>query len=193
MTKYSFAIPNAKTNSYRLISFFMLAINLLIFGYVFLIASGNNQKNLSLVGVFINGAGIAKFFLNNYSGTKNRKNFRVEIVFIISALLWLFIGKYVLAFMLLFFAVLGFYTNKQLIIYINENGIRYPSFPPKLLLWPAVEQVILKDDVLTIDMKDNRLLQFAIDKLNTLVIDETEFNKFCIIQLTVIPNAVKQS
>ncbi|MEO7562510.1 MAG: hypothetical protein ABIT07_07945, partial [Ferruginibacter sp.] len=139
MTKYSFAIPNAKTNSYRLISFFMLAINLLIFGYVFLIASGNNQKNLSLVGVFINGAGIAKFFLNNYSGTKNRKNFRVEIVFIISALLWLFIGKYVLAFMLLFFAVLGFYTNKQLIIYINENGISYPSFPPKLLLWPAIE------------------------------------------------------
>ncbi|MEO6537703.1 MAG: hypothetical protein ABIT07_08310, partial [Ferruginibacter sp.] len=95
--------------------------------------------------------------------------------------------------MLLFFAVLGFYTNKQLIIYINENGISYPSFPPKLLLWPAIEQVILKDDVLTIDMKDNKLLQFAIDKLNTPVIDETEFNGFCITQLTRIDNIVKQT
>ena len=183
MNKYSIAIANEKAAVYKLITGIMIFINLLVFGFVFFNTTAITQKKISLLGLFLNGIAITLFFLYNYSKTKYLKNYRVETALIISALLWLFIGKYLLSVLLICFSIMGFYTNKKLTIQFSENGILYPSFPAKLFLWVRVEQVMLKDDILTIDMKNNKLLQFAIDKKNTVAIDEAEFNKFCREQL----------
>jgi hypothetical protein len=39
--------------------------------------------------------------------------------------------------------------------------------------------VILKDDILSIELKDNRLFQFSLDKNIAAAIDSAAFNNFC--------------
>ncbi len=63
-----------------------------------------------------------------------------------------------------------------------DEGIVYPSFPEKNIQWNQLHNVILKDEVLTIDFKNNKLLQAQID-INTIQPNETSFNIFCQQQL----------
>jgi hypothetical protein len=183
MDNYFIEIPNEKTKTYRLITLLMLIMNGLIFGFVFINITASFDRKVSLLGIILNIISVAVFVTFNYSKINRLKNYSVEIGFIISALLWLLIGKYLLAIFLLAFAVFGYFTNKKFIISISKEGIKYPSFPVTLFLWQDVVNVILKDDILTIDLKDNHLFQFTLPKSNTASIDENEFNVFCKSQL----------
>ena len=54
----------------------------------------------------------------------------------------------------------------------------FNSFPKKIILWPAVNNVVLKDGLLTIDLKNNTLIQKQVnDEVSAAV--EFEFNEFC--------------
>jgi hypothetical protein len=76
------------------------------------------------------------------------------------------------------FAFMGLKTIRKLEIVINKIGVEYPSFPKKIFQWTEVEQVVLKDGMLTIDLKNNKLIQFVISsKENNL--DEAQFNEHC--------------
>ena len=195
MNSYSIYIPNDKATAYKWVTFIMLFINLLGFGFIFLNTAANSQKNLSIIGMSINNIALVIFLLQFYSKKDFLKIYRVEIIFIINALLWLIIGKYLLAILLIAFAVFCFYSNKKSVINFSPEGIRYPSFPSKLFLWADTEQVMLKDDILTIDLKNNKLLQFALDRQNTVAIDEAAFNEFCKVQSAAEPSlrGTKQS
>ena len=48
--------------------------------------------------------------------------------------------------------------------------------------WTEIAQIICKDDILTIDLKDNKLLQLNIEKNFAERFDVNEFNKFCRLQ-----------
>lgn len=60
----------------------------------------------------------------------------------------------------------------------SKDKISFNTFPKKILLWNDVNNVMIKDGLLTIDKKNNQLLQKEIDGEVTEDI-ETEFNKFC--------------
>ena len=81
--------------------------------------------------------------------------------------------------MLLLFAVMSFFANKKTVVTFNDEGVIYPSFPVKKYLWSQITHVICKDDILTIDLKDNKLLQLNIDKKFAAEFDADEFNIFC--------------
>jgi hypothetical protein len=56
--------------------------------------------------------------------------------------------------------------------------IVFNSFPKKMVLWPTLNNVILKDGLLTIDLKNNTLIQKQVnDPVEQQV--EQEFNAFC--------------
>src|SRR6476469_7012240 len=60
----------------------------------------------------------------------------------------------------------------------NEEGITFNSFPRKEIAWSQVANAVLKDGLLTIDRKNNKLFQ----KETESDIDpqiEAEFNSFC--------------
>ncbi|MFM8806066.1 MAG: hypothetical protein ACKOD1_01770, partial [Sphingomonadales bacterium] len=69
---------------------------------------------------------------------------------------------------------------RPLRVVFSDQGIDYPSFPRRIIEWDQVEQVIVKDDLLTIDLRSNRLLQHPIEK-NSFIDDRevTEFNAHC--------------
>lgn len=60
----------------------------------------------------------------------------------------------------------------------DENEIVFNSFPQKKYLWKDVANAILKDNILTIDLKNNKLIQKEIDA-EISEADEKDFNEFC--------------
>ncbi|MDE3145721.1 MAG: hypothetical protein KGL19_16345 [Bacteroidota bacterium] len=60
----------------------------------------------------------------------------------------------------------------------DKDEIVFNSFPQKKYLWKDVANAILKDNILTIDLKNNKLIQKEIDA-EISEADEKDFNEFC--------------
>ncbi|MDB5211737.1 MAG: hypothetical protein JWQ30_2564 [Sediminibacterium sp.] len=63
-------------------------------------------------------------------------------------------------------------------IAFNEEGIIINSFPRRSYHWALLSNVVLKDCILTIDFKNNQLIQKETLE-DTTVQEEKEFNEFC--------------
>jgi hypothetical protein len=60
----------------------------------------------------------------------------------------------------------------------DDEGITINTFSKKYYPWSLINNVVLKDGLLTIDYKDNRLFQKEIEEQVSPVL-ESEFNEFC--------------
>ncbi len=60
----------------------------------------------------------------------------------------------------------------------DEEEIVFNSFPRKHFSWNAVNNVVLKDGLLTIDFVTNRLIQKELESFPSIK-EEAEFNAFC--------------
>ena len=60
----------------------------------------------------------------------------------------------------------------------DEEEIAFNTFPKKIVLWKDISNVVLKDGILTIDLKNNTLIQKEVDA-DISEADEQDFNDFC--------------
>jgi hypothetical protein len=63
-------------------------------------------------------------------------------------------------------------------IAFGKDEIVINSFPKKVFLWKDLNNVIIKDGIITVDFKSNKLIQKEIQSGSTLQ-DEKDFNEFC--------------
>lgn len=88
---------------------------------------------------------------------------------------------------LLFFALARIESEalRPMEIGFAEDHIRIGGWWPKRIPWIALSNVVLKDGLITLDYKDNRLFQRETDDLDDEEYDgtEDEFNVFCRRQL----------
>ncbi len=76
------------------------------------------------------------------------------------------------------FAVAVKYSYVQPSIEISENGIRVKkTYNNKQYNWDSFNNVVLKDGLLTLDFKNNKVLQLELD--NAASPDQKHFNNFC--------------
>ncbi len=64
----------------------------------------------------------------------------------------------------------------------SENKVIFNSFPKRTLEWDKINNALIKDGLITIDQKNNKLFQKEIDSGVSLQV-EKEFNEFCRQQL----------
>jgi hypothetical protein len=177
MHNYRIHLSNPKAGTYRLITLMISIINCTAFGFVFFVLGSRFQSKLIDLGF---GISIAALLIYVYMMiSKKKSSMRIEISFIIAALIWMLTGQVLLGFFLALFALLGFFANRELIIGISKEGVNYPSFPPKLIKWEDISQTILKDNILSIDLKNNNLIQHRLLPADAAKIDEKSFNLFC--------------
>ncbi len=115
---------------------------------------------------------------------RKTKRVTLDIALILIALFWISRGRYLISLLLLSVAGIGFYIHRTKQVIVSEAGVRYPYFIDKLIGWSEVSNILLKDDILTIDLKDNSLLQSAVS-FKDGGIDADEFNDYCKHQLQV--------
>ncbi len=64
----------------------------------------------------------------------------------------------------------------------SEETVVINSFPKKKFNWTDIQNVILKDNLLTVDFKNNKLIQKELNEEVSPLIEQ-EFNEFCRKQL----------
>ncbi|HET6768197.1 MAG TPA: hypothetical protein VFH08_12380 [Chitinophagaceae bacterium] len=182
MRKYSFILKNVKTKNYRLISQLLVLFNLL--GFVFLLINSEVRivKNIILVFATLITAVYTFFTIMEWMSGKPLPDFWHRSIFGVCALVWMKEGFWWLSLMLLVFIVLDVIAHKTLVVHVTDKTIVVPYIRQKDVSWDEVNNVILKDGLLTIDFKNNKLFQHLI--LNSDEdISEKEFNEFCRQQL----------
>ena len=71
------------------------------------------------------------------------------------------------------------FFNKKPSIQVSEAGITISKlFSDKKYLWDEFSNLIFKDSLLTLDFKNNKLIQLKIEE-NESTVNENEFNHFC--------------
>lgn len=65
---------------------------------------------------------------------------------------------------------------------VDETGISFNSFPAKAYKWNDLNNLVVRDGLLTVDYKTNKIFQKEID-VESNVVEEMEFNTFCQEQL----------
>ena len=175
MNKFIIEIPNEKAGTYRLVSFIILAINFFVFGEVFIRAINSASYAAAIGGLVINAIPAIFYLLNK----RHIRSPFLEISFFATAVLWLLWGNYLFAILMVLFSPLSYFANRKQQVVFSEAGIEYPSFPVKKYSWAETEQVIFKDDILTIDLKNNKLIQLNIDPKISSGLNIGHFNSFC--------------
>ena len=188
MKEYIVQLPNEKAKTYQVVTAIILLINLLALG-MFSINTPDPNK-IIWGGMTMSMLALLYFAFNFY--TKRLSPFRTGISFIVIAIFWILVGKYLLAAFILLFAIAGFFTSRKFNVIFSADKILYPSFPVKTFLWDEVSNVILKDNVLTIDLKNNKLIQSVIEKVSADEIDENDFNKFCREQMNLTAKSLSR-
>ena len=129
-----------------------------------------------MAAIAISSAFIAFYFRN-----KNEKAI-ITGAFILLSLAWIVAGYWVVGVLNILFMILHIGALQKPIVSINESQVIYPSFPKKKIDWQELSNLIIKDGLLTIDFKNNRIIQQQIADISS-TIDEKEFNDFCRQQL----------
>lgn len=95
---------------------------------------------------------------------------------------WVLLGYWWVGLIVILFVFLYWTSQQEIRIVINEAGTKYDFFPRRFVQWNDLNNLVLKDGLLTIDRKNNRITQAMIDENKTSV-NEKEFNEFCNQQL----------
>jgi hypothetical protein len=69
-------------------------------------------------------------------------------------------------------------AQRELNIIVSSSHIIYPSLPKRRIQWSELNNLILKDGLLTIDFKNDAIIQHYPEQKMSLP-EEKEFNEFC--------------
>lgn len=116
------------------------------------------------------------FLFFYYRKTVHR--FGLEVFFVICFSISIFQSEYVIAGLSLLFFLLYLLSVKTKLLCIGDDHILYPSFPKRKIKWHELNNIVLKDGLLSLDFKNNKIIQQLLEE-NETAIDENEFNQFC--------------
>jgi len=174
MQQFEIVLKNDKIKSYRFIALFLVLLNLAIFIF-FLFAKiyfYEASVALLLLGLYI--------IYQLYNAKKNHATFYInEITFFILAGSWIALQNYFAALACVLVGVLYHLSLQKLTFVFNNNYIKRMNFPQAEYSWNTMSNVILKDNILTIDFNNNKLIQAEIEN----AVNETEFNEFVQIKI----------
>ena len=172
---FTIILKNDKLTSYNRLGLFILLIHALYFTGYFLKVN-SNVNFIALIG----GIAVAfiAFLLNIASASKNNKPvIPFAVVLIILAIIWAALENYWLFAAMLVLAFLDFNVRKKPVVNFFDDRIELNAFPKRTYQWEQMANVILKDRILTLDFKDDRLMQPEIDE-ESWKVEEEAFNLF---------------
>ncbi len=171
---YAFAIQNDKTKSYNRIGYLLIIINVLCLFFIATRTNNEMAKRYAMVGGLLTLLWLVLIFLRYY-GAGSRT--RLLPGYLFPAFIWFQLGFYWVTVVIAILAVLDYLTRRPLVVKIKDQHILYPSLPVQEIAWTDLQNLILKDGLLTIDYKNNRVRQVYIED-DLSADEEAEFNTF---------------
>lgn len=178
MMQYSFILKDNNQNAYRGFTWFLFFLHLVAAGVLAFNAVERNTKLglYIIVAVYVLAAFIYYFFREK---KKTLETFSM-VMAVLYAGFWL---KYAGVIALLIFTAFYFFVRvvqqKKTTAGFSSSGVHLKRvFKTSRLSWPELDNVILKDNLLTIDLRSNKIIQAELLEENGPV-DEKAFNLFC--------------
>jgi hypothetical protein len=181
MQKFELLLKNEKVKLYERFGIFVFILNGI--AVCFFLSQLNYQKlwegGLGFIVLLLT---LLLLILQIFSNTARKKEYVFYFASGSIVLYWTFIRYWWVGLIMLCLFLLYLISKRKLVISVQTGNIIYPSFPKKIIGWSDLNNLILKDQLLTIDFKNNKIIQQLIDE-NKTRINEKEFNDFCIQQL----------
>jgi Ca2+/Na+ antiporter len=176
MQQFELILKNYKIKSYRLIALLIVFFNLAV--YIFLLFSDSHFYNAAASLFLVSAYCLYRFYLAKKTKTRF---FMDEFSFFILAGSWVALHNYFIAAGCIFMGVLYYFSLQKFQFVFDNNSIKKLNFPKTEYAWNKFANVLLRDNILTLDFNNNKLIQVEIEDEEN--IDETEFNAFAQQQL----------
>ena len=180
MQEFKLSIQNEKASSYKKMAFFIILINLAVFATLGYYTDKSIIRLITIATIIVV---VSTSLLPTFLPPKKKEIAHFEIIsLLLIVAAWGLMKFWWPALILLL--LLGLYklSQREFAVLISSTSVVYPSFPRMEISWDQLNNVVLKDDLLTIDFKNNKIIQQLIQKKEPAV-DEQEFNDFCKAQL----------
>jgi len=156
---YKLTIKDKKYEGYKKLASFFFLINAIVFIALALRAISISSKLILFTSSFI----LLAYSVYNWSYKKKKERSYI-IVYLLIAAIWISDTPFwyfsILLFLLL---VLQFRMESDFTIALTEQNIIVNGFIKKSFGWQDFNNIVLKDDLLTLDFTNNRILQVEPD------------------------------
>lgn len=173
--QFDITFKNEKERTYLLIAFFFVVLHALFF--IYLLFDENLWKR-GVGGLVI--IAIYSLYRLLISKTSHQKFFYGEGIFFLFSMFFIFAEWWWLVGFEMIISTLCFALLQKRSIYFKSYVVELKTRPYKRYKWNELSNVVLKDNILTLDFKNNKLLQAEIATQN---INEHVFNTFAIEQI----------
>lgn len=176
---YSIVITNERYKITKMVKLFFLLINVFAITYVALITDQPKRiiwaamTLLVVIGSLLPRTNyINKFFAQSSIAG-----------YIWLAIGWMTLENYWMLLAVIVFAIINSMLKERFEIKFFDNLITINTFPLKEIKWFELNNVMLKDGLLTIDFRNDKIIQSEIFYQESDMDDEVSFNTFCTTQL----------
>ena len=178
MQEYEIVLKNDKVKLYNRFAIFIFILNAV--AIIYFLYSGYGKIKQSSNGFMALLLLINAVLIYIIASFKKKKQLAFLSLAIGISLYWILIGYWWISLIIILFFYLYSLSKRKLKVSFADQII-YPSIPARVIQWNELNNVILKDGLLTIDFKNNKIIQQLIKHSNH--VNEKEFNEFCREQL----------
>ncbi len=171
MEKWKIELPNLKKKTYETIGWLIVLLHLFTFLYR---GFGGTEGIRGLPLVAAGGLAVCMIYARVSKRNTGDRN-KIAVAFFIIINTWIAAGYFLFAGINLLLYIFQDISSRKMVVRFFDDRIIYPSFPKRNMNWGELSNVILKDCILTIDHKNNKIYQNEI----MTEINEPAFNEFC--------------
>ena len=184
MQQFEIILKNDKLKSYRVIALINLLLNFSIFTFLLFydIYQAVALSSILALTIYV----LLRIYV---SKRQNSGSFFDEFVFFIPAMCWFGLHNYILMIALIFMGFLYRFSLEKIKFVFTSKRVLKTNFPKKEFNWNVFSNVILRDNILTLDFKNNRLIQSEIELQES--VNETEFNEFAQSKINTVENILQ--
>ena len=178
MPRFMISLKNEKLRTYTIFSWLIILLNFIAFVYL----GVTGWSKIANLPYFAAGLLLAIFIFRSIGNREEYESDSISLCFSLVIIAWIVMQFYWAAVIIIFLFLFQDISRRKLIVLFYDDRIIYPSFPKRTILWTELNNVILRDGVLTIDLKNNKVFQNEIYSPAS----EIDFNEYCDSQLKAV-------
>ena len=180
--RYHFTLKDNNERAYNLFTWFLFFLHIVV-AAVIALTTGDNKVKISIYVLlgFYALLSIIYFFYRRHK--RALETFSLILALLYANFWFQHVGIIAVLIFALVYIFVSMVKGKRTTVLFSDEGIELTRvFKTVVFSWSAMDNVILKDNLLTLDFKTNKIIQVEIVE-NARTIDEAEFNRFCKDQL----------
>jgi len=177
MQQFTFTLKDNTQKAFNSFSWFLFCLHIIIISVVIIKGADSYHASVAWITAFLFTLTLFSFFF--FKNRFSLQSFQL-LLFLLMTGFWIAQLAWLPALVLTGIIIFARFVSKKksIAVFSNEHISISKSLFKKDHSWAEVANVVLKDHLLSIDFKNNHLLQLEVTP-ESYTIDEAAFNQFC--------------